>query len=318
MTYIKLFLPREGLRGQHTPLVTLKIFVNQVGALHRVWQDEFPLSHLACYVLLQKSDESVLSRLLSIQDLTFPKRIIGDEWRGIIAALHFGVPVKEALQLLLRDPIRAALTDGDGKTLSDLESVHHDEFWSVLEDTVSAWASDWNRLDPAGLAKAAAALANSRIFDYADGRREAAVLRSTIQTTATAVKAWTPFDATTAAGIIAMVQLVGNPNEMVSALLAGASKARVEASEASEEEGQEGEVSPSVWMSSAFTLIEGLCEHGLAQDIGTGISVRLSAQQWLDVSCEVFERDPQCRLLQYFDLQAITEVDQLLAATCGK
>ena len=162
--------------------------------------------------------------MLSNQDSVFPKRIIGDEWRGIIAALHFGVPVEEARQLLLRGPIQVALAKGDGKTLSDLESVHHDGFWSVLEDSVSAWASDWNRLAPADLAKAATALETSRIFDKADGRHEATTLRSTIQTTATAVKAWTPFDSETANGMVAVARLVGDSEEMVSELLAGASK----------------------------------------------------------------------------------------------
>ena len=111
-------------------------------------------------MLLQKDDENVKGALLSNQDSVFPKRIIGDEWRGIIAALHFGVPVVEARQLLLRDPIQVALAKGDGKTLSELESIHHDGFWSVLEDSVPAGTSDWNSLAPAGLAKAAAALAN--------------------------------------------------------------------------------------------------------------------------------------------------------------
>ena len=248
-----------------------------------------------------------------IKTQVFPKRIIGDEWRGIIAALHFGVPVEEARQLLLRDPIQVALAKGDGKTLSELESIHHDGFWSVLEDIVSAWANDWNRPAPAEIAMAATALAESQVLAEANSRQEAATLRSSIRTAATAVRAWGPFDAAIAQGMVAVARLVAVPEELVPALLSGASKARVEASEASEEEGQEGEVSPSVWMSSAFTLIEGLCEHGLAQDIGTGISVRLSAQQWLDVSREVFERDPKGRLLQYFELLAIAEIDELLA-----
>ena len=296
----------------HTPR-ELKIFVNQVGALHRVWQDKFPLSHLACYALLQKDNEDVQSTLLSNQDPRSPKQIIGDEWRGTIAALHFGAPVEEARQLLLRGPIQVALANGDGRTLSDLESVHHNGFWSVLEDTVSAWVNDWSRIAPADLAKAATALETSQVLVNTYSQHETVAILSNIRTAAASVRAWSPFDSESANGMVAVAKLVGDSEEIVSALLAGASKARVEASEASEEEGQEGKVSPSVWMSSAFTLIEGLCEHGLAQDIGTGISVPLSAQQWLDVSREVFERDPKGRLLQYFELLAIAEIDELLA-----
>ena len=238
---------------------SLKTFVNQIGALHREWQDEFPLSHLACYVLFQKDYKDVREALLSNKDFELLSRNIGQEWRGIIAALHFGVPVEEAGQLLLRGPIQVALANGDGKTLSDLESVHHDGFWSVLEDTVPAGADDWNSLAPADLAKAATALSNSLIFDHSDGRSEAAALRSTIRTAAAAVQAWTPFDAAVAQGMVEVGLLAGNLEEILPALLAGASNAGVQVSE---EDRREGDVSPSVWMSSALTLIEGLVELG--------------------------------------------------------
>ena len=295
----------------------LKTFVNQIGALHREWQDEFPLSHLACYVLFQEDNKDVRKALLDVSETPLSSkafelvsRDIGQEWRGIIAALHFGVPVVEARQLLLRDPIQVALAKGDGKTLSELESIHHDGFWSVLEDSVPAGASDWNSLAPADLAKAATALETSRIFDKADGRHEATTLRSTIQTTATAVKAWTPFDSESANGMVAVVRLVGDSEEMVAALLEGASNARLEASE---EERQEGEVSPGEWMSSAFTLIEGLIELRLGKQMGQIVKVPLSTEQWLDVSRDVVAYDPNGRLLQYFELPTIAEIDKLLA-----
>ena len=289
---------------------SLKTFVNQIGALHREWQDEFPLSHLACYVLFQKDYKDVREALLSNKDFELLSRNIGQEWRGIIAALHFGVPVEEAGQLLLRGPIQVALANGDGKTLSDLESVHHDGFWSVLEDTVPAGADDWNSLAPADLAKAATALSNSLIFDHSDGRSEAAALRSTIRTAAAAVQAWTPFDAAVAQGMVEVGLLAGNLEEILPALLAGASNAGVQVSE---EDRREGDVSPSVWMSSALTLIEGLVELGLGKQMGQGIRVPLSAAQRLDVSDEVVEKDSNGRLLRYFDLRAIAEIDELLA-----
>ena len=66
-------------------------------------------------------------------------------------------------------------------------------------------------------------------------------------------------------------------------------------------------------MAAALTLIEGLVELGLDQHLGTGFKAPLSAEQWLEVSREVAGKDPDGRLLQYFDLQAIVELDQLLA-----
>ena len=308
------FAANGGLEASAPTPRGLKTFVNQIGALHREWQDEFPLFHLACYVLFQGDGKDVRKALLSNDDSELLSRSIGQEWRGVIAALHFSVPVEEARQLLLRGPIQAALVGGDGKALSNLESVHRAGFWAVLEDTVPAGANDWSSVTPADLAKAATALADSGLFDHSDGQPEPAALRSTIQTAATAVQAWTPFDAGTAHGMVRVGHLVGNREEMFPVLLAGASNARVWTSE---EERQEGDVSPSVWMSSAFTLIEGLVQLGSGEHMEQAIRVPLGAEQWLEVSHEVVEKDPHGQLLKYFSLQAVAEIDELLAQQVG-
>ena len=308
------FAANGGLEASAPTPRGLKTFVNQIGALHREWQDEFPLSHLACYVLFQGDGKDVRKALLSNDDSELLSRSIGQEWRGVIAALHFSVPVEETRQLLLRGPIQAALVGGDGKALSNLESVHRAGFWAVLEDTVPAGANDWSSVTPADLAKAATALADSGLFDHSDGQPEPAALRSTIQTAATAVQAWTPFDAGTAHGMVRVGHLVGNREEMFPVLLAGASNARVWTSE---KERQEGDVSPSVWMSSAFTLIEGLVQLGSGEHMEQAIRVPLGAEQWLEVSHEVVEKDPHGQLLKYFSLQAVAEIDELLAQQVG-
>ena len=135
------------------------------------------------------------------------------------------------------------------------------------------------------------------------------------------MQAWTPFDAATAGGMVALRQLVGDSEEIIPALLAGASNAPVEASE----EGQQEEdsrtkkerVSPSAWMSSAFRLIEGLVDLGFSKQMRQGIRVPMDAQQWLDLSHEVTEKDPHGQLLKYFSLQAVAEIDELLAQQVG-
>ena len=288
----------------------LKIFVNQIGALHREWQDEFPLSHLACYVLFQGDGKDVQTALLSNDDSELLSESIGEEWRGVIAALHFGVPVDEARQLLLRGPIQAALANGDDKALSELELAHREGFWSVLEHAVPAGADDWRGVAPSDLAKAATALADSRLFDDGVGQPEAAAIRSIIRTAAVAVQAWNPFDAGTVRGMIRVVHLVGNPEDTVPALLAGASNAHVRTSE---EGRQEGGVSPDQWVSSALTLIESLAQISTGEQLNQGIGVPLDAEQWVAVSHEIMEKDPNGRLLQHFELQAVEAIDQLLA-----
>ena len=109
------FAAKGGLeRSAPTPR-DLKLFVNQIGSLHREWQHEFPLSHLACYVLFQKDYKDMRKALLSNEDFELLSRNIGQDWRGTIASLHFGVPIEEARQLLLRGPIQVALANGDAR-----------------------------------------------------------------------------------------------------------------------------------------------------------------------------------------------------------
>ena len=311
------FAAKGGLETSAPTPRDLKIFVNQIGALHRERQDEFPLSHLACYVLLQKDGSNVLEILLSNKEVGFLSRSVGKRWRETVAALHFGVTVQESLQILLRGPIQAALSDGDGEKLSTLASAQSTGFWAVLEDTIPAGAEDWNSLAPADLAKAATALVSSGVLDHADNLPEARTLRSTIQTAAIAVQVWTPFDAATAEGMVALGQLVGDAEDLIPALLEGASNAPVEVSE---EEQQDRDsrtraelVSPRQWISSAFTLIEGLSDLGFSKQILLGIRAPLNAQQWLDVSHQIAEEDPHGRLLKYLSLEAVAEIDELLS-----
>ena len=306
------FAAKGGLEESAPTPRDLKIFVNQIGSLHRQWQDEFPLSYLACYVLFQKDCKDVRKALLARDHSDLPRRIIGKEWREVVAALEFGVPVNDANQLLLRGPIQIALANGDGSALSEIASTYPAGFWSVLEDSVPVGARDWNELSPAELAKAATAIAHSRILDSSDGRPEAATLLSTVRTAASSVRAWNPFDSTTATGIIALGQLVGDTQETVSALIAGVSNARVDAPDGEQQENADESVSPGVWMDSAITVIKGLVGIGLGERVSHGIKVPLNAEQWLDVSLEVAGKDPEGQVLQYLELRAVDTIDDLL------
>ena len=282
----------------------LKIFVNQIGALHRERQDEFPLSSLACYALLQRGDKDVREVLLSEEDSELPSRIIGEHWREVIAALHFGVPTLEANQLLLRGPIETALANGDANSFSDLASIHTDAFWAVLEDSVPAGTRGWNTLTAFELATAATVLAESRVLDYAEKRQEASAVLSNIRSAVEVVPHWSPFDDTTARGMINVGRLVGGSEGILPALLAGASNLSV---------GNMGGITPNEWMASSLTLFGGLAKLGFDKQMRKGINVRLSAQQWLDVSPEAAQKDPDGQILQYFELQSIAEIDELVA-----
>ena len=279
----------------------LKIFANQIGALHRERQHDFELSHYACYVLLMKEVENLHNDLISKTDHNLPMRIIGGHWRDVIAAIHFGVDVDEARQLLLRGPIETALTESDGQTLGDLRTAHPEGFWAVLDDCVPTGAANWNSLNSDELAKGASALVDSQVFDYAENRPEAAALQSIIRRTALAVRLWHPFDDAKARGMIAIFQLVEAPGELVPTLTKAASNAYY------------SETDPEEWMTGALALVDGLVELGFEKQIQQGISIPLSADEWLNVSSAIASDDHERRLLQYLDIQAIQAVDRQLA-----
>ena len=313
---------KGGLESSAPTPRDLKIFVNQIGALHRQRQHEFLLSELSCYVLLKRDDADVRTVLLCEEDSEFPRRLIGSHWRETIAAMHFGVPVGEARQLLLRGPIESALDAGDWKRLLDIESTHSDGFWTVLEDAVPAGAQSWNDLTPSELALAATALGQGRIFDQIHSRPESADLLSRIESAVVEVDAWVPFNTATAEGLVDTARLVGQSEEIIPTLLRSVSQATVETSEGiqldiASDAGRET-VTSSVWMSSALMLVEGLVKSGFDNYMGKGISVPLSVQGWIHASRAVATRDPDGQLLKYFDLQFIEDLDEMLAGQVSR
>lgn len=301
------FAAKGGLETSAPTPRDLKIFVNQIGALHRKWHDTFTLAHYACYSLLQKDNERVHKILLDNDDRGFLNRIIGNDWRETMAALHFGVPVEEANQLLLRSPIEAALSEGDGEALTELASVHPVGFWSVLEHAAPFGAEDWSGLRPAELARCATALAKCGVFLDADGMQEATSVRSGIRDAVLAFDDWEPFDVATANGMVAVARLVDNKDEIVASLLSGATNSF-----------SEDEVVATVWVSSVFTLLQGLkglTGLGLDDQLRQGFGVPLQSQHWLDLAPEITAKDPEYQYLQHFELHAAADIDAHLAET---
>lgn len=114
----------------------LKKAVNQVGSLHRQWEDAFPLHHLALYTILEQrhSGGHNVARQLLEADLLGPEiwPLVGtrEALYDSLAALSFNVEVPVARQLLLTEPIVNALKAGSSEQL--LGYTRHTGFWDVL------------------------------------------------------------------------------------------------------------------------------------------------------------------------------------------
>lgn len=148
--------------GRYPTYRELKLFVNQIGALHRQWahncrpetrlpgfeaEEPMPLSHIAYYVLLRRRGVDVARRLTEgILPEDGYKHIVGEQADETLASLAFNVRRKVARQIIHRDPIMMALRLGDeegGKRLLALEAAN-DAFWDTLREVVDPTSDDKN------------------------------------------------------------------------------------------------------------------------------------------------------------------------------
>jgi len=120
----------------------LKLFVNQIGAIHRQWQDEFPLFHIGYYILQKRKGENIIKNLLTGKyKQPQIEAFFGSGLIDSLTALSFNVEVAQARQLLLKEPIEIVLREGDAKRFSEL--MNHPGFSEVLESiSFSEWTNE--------------------------------------------------------------------------------------------------------------------------------------------------------------------------------
>ncbi len=100
----------------------INTLINQIQLSHMQWHDEgISVAAISYYVLYRKQiAENV------IQAVTSPFGNIADidpEWQRSIAAMHFGVPPSHAAQVLLEQPLRVAISNGNAEALKALVNV---------------------------------------------------------------------------------------------------------------------------------------------------------------------------------------------------
>ncbi len=149
---------RGSLRGAPTPR-ELILYVNQIGALHRVWGDTISISDLAYFTLLQRRGENIHQGLLSgaiPEDNVMPYLALNAQ--DDLAALHFGVSIEHAQVLLLRGPILEALYKVDHKRLAELAKIHPRPFRTVLQRAITDIEAEQRITTVNEIARAAATL----------------------------------------------------------------------------------------------------------------------------------------------------------------
>ena len=186
-------------RFEHPPTIReLKVYVNQISAIHLQWEDAFPLSHVAYYVRLNREQVKIVAGLVNGN---YPepayKDILGDGARDTLAALSYNVEPQIAYQILLRNPIREALADSTGRSLKDLEARFKNGFWEAFESVMS---SDWSGGQSERVGIAVVSVDHSGVLNDTS-RAEAGSVRNTLLRMALSFTSWKPFNSTIAEGV---------------------------------------------------------------------------------------------------------------------
>lgn len=311
------FALRRGLETAKPKPRDLKLFVNEIGAVHRQWQhaDGLTLADFACFVLLQRDGvaESALRSTAEDRDkdASFAQTMLGDEWRDTLAVLYFNAPLSQARQMLLRVPIEIALSTANGEALRSLEAAHGDAFWAVFEDVVPAGAEEWTDVGSPDFAQAATALATSGLFGDSGTppRSEAESILKRVRAAAVAVSAWQPFTKETAEGLVSLCHVAGTQDSFTNKLLSAVSASQV----SPEQEDPVGaQVSPLSWLRAALILLEGLDDLGVASEL----KVPLSADQWREVAPQLANDAQDGRLWRDLRLRDEEDIDAVLSQHC--
>jgi len=185
----------------------LKLYVNQIGAIHRQWQHAFPIGHMAYYVLQCRNERPLIQLLQSAKLPTDEaSRLLGDELQASLAGLAFNVPVEKGQELLLADPIYERLAEGANEELVALAKRHPDGFWPVLEIVVSTKLND---ADATVVAKSGRCLDESQLLEDRSQPEIASIFRA-FQHVAQTARKWEPFDETMGQGIAALCRLLNS------------------------------------------------------------------------------------------------------------
>ena len=183
----------------------LKLYVNQIGVIHRQWEHEFPVGHVAYYVLLRRQGIDIRKQLLEgkLPDATL-EALLAEGLRENLAGLAFNVPAALGQQLLLSEPIFDAFTQSTAEDIQRLIEGHQDGFWAVLEESVSDKLSD---AEPAALGRVGQNLEDAEIKKNSE-REEYRSFVHALKEAVSNVKKWAPLDKELAHGACAVARVV--------------------------------------------------------------------------------------------------------------
>ncbi|MGH9900773.1 MAG: P-loop NTPase fold protein, partial [Pyrinomonadaceae bacterium] len=205
--YRVMFIDRVSTNRPAPTIRELKLYVNQIGALHRQiaarhrcgGAEGFTLPLLAYYVLLRRRDVDVVDGVLKkkLPEADFAA-LLGAHAGDKLAALFYNVKPSLARQIMLDDPVKRALQEKDKVGLLSYAGDPA-AFWVVMEKIID---NEWLQGESASIARAAYCLDSDDLLKGAN--RE--VLEK-FRALAGRVPSWSPLDDDRAEGIAALINI---------------------------------------------------------------------------------------------------------------
>jgi Cdc6-like AAA superfamily ATPase len=187
----------------------LKLFVNQIGAIHRQWagetsdKDTFPLGQIACYVVLRRNKVNVIEKL---EETDFPDKeyidLLGNSLRENLAGLAFNIETSVAQQLLYSDKIKAALMNGKADELKQAALLLGKAFWDTFERIAT---TEWAVTEASKMADAALTLEESDLLTAAYKPSARSVIKAICEH-AELVDTWLLLDRNKARGLAVLLK----------------------------------------------------------------------------------------------------------------
>lgn len=258
--------------GQSPTPRELKVFVNQIGAIHRQWQHTFPLSHIAFFVLALRSGVSLTHKLLAAD---YPdasaQGLLGSELRASLAGMAFNVQPDRGMELLLSEPIRQALIQPDVEGLRSIAARYKGDFWAVLEHVATARLQE---IDAPTVAKVASTLRVANLWE-SDTRPERRFILEAVQNTARRHATFLPLDGPAFEGLSALITLGDQrpwTGEVLRILSASLNKVSSDPKQAS--------MPPVELVKRVLDVLAQVCQLGHDDQIPKPLSIPLNAEEW--------------------------------------
>ncbi len=199
----------DAIQGENETSPTprdLKLYVNQIGALHRQWGDEFSFAILSYYVLQRRQGLEITGKPHSPPSSVIPILLHSSipEINKYLASLRFNVPQDVAQQMILAEPLRQALLRNTPGVLKDLLQQYREGFWAVLEKVSRNLL---NAPPSSALAYVAACLDGFAIVGYSS-RPEFPNIVSLLKDALLKVESWAPFTLDISKGITSACRIV--------------------------------------------------------------------------------------------------------------